>query len=123
MGKYASAAATAKGLIAKKGGPVTLVRRTGSAFDPVTQQETATEQSWTLTAVALPTSKRSQEYQPGSLTKDLNVKFLFALAGSPVEPAIGDQVVYGGRRWTIFDLKTVDPAGDGGVYTEARAEA
>lgn len=122
MGKYSGAAATALALITKKGGPVTLIRQTGTAFDPVTQSDVPSTQSYSLTAVALPGKKRSEDYQPGTLTKGLCVKFLFALKDAPTQPTVGDLVVYKGDRWTITDLNIVDPAGDGAIYSEASAE-
>lgn len=122
MGKYDAAARTAKSLIAKKGGPVTLVRLSGAAFDPVTQRDTPAEQSWPVTAVALTTKKRSEEYVAGTLQKDLAVRFLID-GGAPVRPRIGDRVLYAGNVWTIFDLNALEPAGDGAVYFDCHAEA
>lgn len=121
MGKYDAAAATALGLISSKGTPLTLYRRSASSFDPVTQQETETEDAYIFQAVCMPPGK-SAEYEVGSLVGKKAVRIIFALKGAAFEPQPGDAVTYKGKRWTIFWVKTTDPAGDGAVMTVAYAE-
>jgi hypothetical protein len=120
MAKYDAQATSASKLIAKKGVAVTLSRAGSSYFDPVTQADVATTQTFLLTGVFLPAGK-SAEFKVGSLEGRNVVECYFAKSASAT-PAPGDTFSFQGHRWEILNTTTYDPAGDGSVMTQAYAQ-
>lgn len=118
--KYASAAATAYGLIDKKGASATFTRVNATAFNPVTQTETATTSTFSLRAVGVPPG-RSAEFRIGSLERRNIIELHLAPQGGTT-PVPGDKVTWGGSDWTVIWSNSLDPAADGAPYALVYAE-
>jgi hypothetical protein len=121
VGKYAAQAATALGLIARKGGPVVIQRKVLGAYNPVTQAASESMTSHTFQAVVMPPG-RGAEYRAGSLAGKNAIELTLAQQGQSIQPGPGDVVTWNGQPWTIFWSTTYDPAGDGAIFTTAYAE-
>lgn len=117
MGKYAAKNATAYAILSRKGGAVPITRRVKTGFDPITQQETTTDQTATFVGVASAVSKNTSQFDLGSLQFSSALQFDVAFNGTPpfdVKP--GDTLVWQASEWTVKVSQALDPAGDGIVY-------
>lgn len=121
MPKFAGMQATALALIKRSGSAVTVTRKSASGFDPVTQQESASSRSYSLSAV-VSRPDRADFLEGGTLGRKEAIKLTFAQKGAAIEPRPGDTVRWRGEEWTIFYASPVDPAGDGSIVTTAYAE-
>jgi hypothetical protein len=121
MAKYQAAIDLAASLLTKKGGDLTVTRRTTSAFDPVTQVETTTSTEHVFKAIVLPPGKAA-EFEVGSLVGKRAIQITFAQKDQTIIPEPGDTVAWQGYVWTIFWSSTTDPSGDGPIITSAYAE-
>lgn len=118
--KYSAAAATAKGLIGRKGAVATFTRENAGTFNPVTQAETVSTTTFSLNALGIPPG-RSAEFRIGSLERR-NIIELHCAPSGGVTPIPGDKVRWAGADWTVIWVNSLDPAGDGSPYTLLYAE-
>lgn len=118
--KYSAAAATAKGLIGRKGTLVQFTRETPGTFDPVTQNESITTTTFSIPAVGIPPG-RSAEFRIGSLERRNLIELHLAPSGGTT-PIPGDKVRWANADWTVIWANTLDPAADGSPYALAYAE-
>ena len=116
---YAQARATALALLRKKGRSV-VVRRPSSTFDPIVgEHSSAGVQSGTFTAVGLPVGPTAERYV-GSLVGKMTLEFYLAKETTGgFLPAPGDEIVWGGRTYSLIWVSDLDPAGTGTVFYRA----
>jgi len=117
---YAAQANTAHALLSRKGATVTFTRKTASAFNPVTQTETAVSTTFSMKGIALPPGKDS-EFALGSLERRNILEFHLApRLGTTPQP--GDKIRWAGYDWSVIWVSDLNPAGDGAPYTKCYAE-
>lgn len=121
MGKFLSSQATAAALIAKNGSPVTLKRTVSTGFDPVTQSENASVETYVFQAVIIPPTRQAQ-FTVGTLEGRNAVECYFALKDQFTVPQPGDVIAVNGVDHKIFYAQTYNPALDGPIMTLAYAE-
>ncbi len=121
MAKFLNAQGTALALIQKNGSKGTLSRRVATAFDPVTQAETASDTTEEFDVVVLPPSQQAK-FKVGSLEGRNAVEVYLAQKGRTMIPKPGDKLTVGGIAYTLFWAQTYDPALDGPIFTLAYAE-
>jgi hypothetical protein len=122
MAKFLNAQATAAALISKNGSKVTVKRRTGTGFDPVTQAETESLQTEDFIAVAMPPGQQAR-FQAQTLQRTVAFEVYFSLKGRTLRPEPGDVVRMNGKDYKLFWATTYDPALDGPIFTLAYVSA
>ena len=119
MSFYGNLQAKAASLIERFGQTVTLVSQSTTEADPVTGETTTTETSYQVSGAVFDKNQiDSGEKYSGQTTVEAEDRICL-MSGTPVVPALGDRVVVGSTRYSIVNVKTINPAGVDVLYEVA----
>ena len=107
---YGNLQSKAQALIERFGQAVTLIQQVTSASDPVTGETTTVETVYSLHGLVLDLSTQDggKKFADGVTIEQDYRRCIISTAA--VVPAIGDRLVAGGTRYSITNVKAVNPA-------------
>ena len=109
MSRFQWAAETAYRLIQRYGKEASVTQTISSAYDPVTDVRTASEQSHTVTVLIEPTGRT--RYGDDGLVVGGSQTLLLPAKDLSFTPAVGDQWTLDGLGWSAVSVATTAPDG------------
>ena len=117
MSFYGNLQAKAASLIERFGQTVTLVSQSTTEADPVTGETTTTETSYQVSGAVFDAGQAGKKYTDQTTVEAEERTCL--MSGTPVVPALGDRVVVGSTKYSIVNVKIINPAGVDVLYEVA----